>query len=154
MTNGETRWCCCNVFSREVLKLRHPQNGDQKQSPLKSETASTTLLSLILKVKYFSSLHLDNFSGCEQLGKSHSSPHCLSILAPFLPINLYKHDRQIARIKLRCSRRSIKQRSKDIFYYLSPCLKGNNGRLISYVFSFTNSPDQGFLLFHVAFFSH
>lgn len=72
--------------------------------------------------------------------------------APFLPIHLYKRNRQIAGIKLSCSRSSIKQRSKGIFYYLSPCLKGDNERLISHMFSFTNSPEQGFLLFNLAFF--
>lgn len=73
--------------------------------------------------------------------------------APFLPIHLYKHNRHIAGIKLSCSRSRIKQRSKDIFYYLSPCLKADNGRLISHMSSFTNSPEQGFLLFNLAFFS-
>lgn len=73
---------------------------------------------------------------------------------PFLPIQLYKDTRQIAGIKLSCSRSSIKQRSKDIFYYLSPCLKRYNVKLISHMFSFTNSPEQSFLVFNFAFFSH
>lgn len=112
------------------------------------------LFLIILTVKYFSSLHLDNFSSCEQLGKSLSPPYFPLCSAPFLPICLYQHNRQTAGVKLSCSRHSVKQRSRGIFYYLSPYLKGDNGRLIRHILSFTNSPEQGFLLFNLAFFSH
>lgn len=61
--------------------------------------------------------------------------------APLLPIQLYKEDRQIARIKQSCSRSSTEQKSKAIFYYLSPYLKRDNARFTSHTLSFTNSPE-------------
>lgn len=145
MTNREARWYCCNAFSKEVVScIIPPKKADENMMhhhgilPPYSDS----------KVLH-SSPHPDKFSGWEQVGKSHSSlfPLCP---APFLPINFYIHNRQIAGVKLSCSTCSIKQGSQLFFFVLfcfklSPWLKRNSGRLISHMFSFTNSPVQGFL---------
>jgi len=146
MASGEARWYCCNGFSREVGSCIITKKEIECNLLSNQRLPAPLPLSLlILTVKYLSLLRPDNWEEPQFSSFSLCS-------APFLPIHLYKHNRQIAGIKPSCSRSSIKRRSKDIFYYPCPCLKGDNGRLISYMFSFTNSREQGFLLFNLAFF--
>lgn len=143
MTNREARWDCCNAFSKEVVSCIIPKKADQNMMhhhgipPPYSDS----------KVLH-NSPRADKFSGWEQVGKSHSSlfPLCL---APFLLINFYIHNRQIAESSWVAAHAAL---SRGVYYFfalfcfkLSPWLKRNSGRLISHMFSFTNSPVQGFL---------